>query len=172
MKQLTFLLCALFYLITPAISVAEVTTQNAAGITITFLDTGDKQSSTGQDILANAMRLKGIKYKYGGSTPETGFDCSGFVNYVYKKTANIQLPRTARGISRVGKSVSKNALAAGDLVFFNTAKRSFSHVGIYVGNGQFIHSPRTGSVVRVESMQTSYWRKRYNGAKRLAQITN
>lgn len=170
MKQFTFLLCLITYLVTPNLSAANVITKNAAGITVTFLD--DSNRSIAQEVLINAMSLEGVKYKYGGSSPETGFDCSGFVNYVYNKAANIKLPRTSRGISRVGSDVSRNALEAGDLVFFNTAKRAFSHVGIYVGDGKFIHSPRTGSFVRVESMHTSYWKNRFNGAKRLDKVAS
>lgn len=170
MKPLIFLLCITTHLLTPSICAANLTTKNAVGITIVFLE--DDAKSVSQEILSNAMSLEGIKYKYGGSTPETGFDCSGFVNYVYNKAANLKLPRTSRGISRVGKAVSKNELQAGDLVFFNTARRAFSHVGIYVGDGKFIHAPRTGSFVRVESMHTSYWKNRYNGAKRLDQATS
>lgn len=170
MKQFTFLLCLTIYLLAPSASFANITVKNAAGITITFIEDGINTVS--QEVLLNAMSLEGVKYKYGGSSPETGFDCSGFVNYVYKKAANLKLPRTSRGISRVGKTVNKDALQAGDLVFFNTTKRAYSHVGIYVGDGKFIHAPRTGSFVRVESMHTSYWKNRYNGAKRLAKVSS
>jgi len=170
MKQFTFLLCLIPCLFSPKINAANVITRNAVGIIITFLD--DSNTSIAQEVVLNAMSLKGIKYKYGGSSPETGFDCSGFVNYVYSKAANIKLPRTSRGISRLGSAVSRGALKAGDLIFFNTAKREFSHVGIYVGDGKFIHSPRTGSFVRVESMQTSYWTNRFNGAKRLDKVAS
>ncbi len=155
------------YLLTPAISTANLITKNVAGITITFLD--ETENTVAQDVLLSAMSLEGIKYKYGGSSPETGFDCSGFVNYVYHKAANVKLPRTSHGISRVGRAVTSSELQAGDLVFFNTTKKPFSHVGIYVGDGKFIHAPRTGSFVRVESMHTSYWKNRFNGAKRLDQ---
>ena len=120
-----------------------------------------------QEILINAMSLTGIKYKYGGSKPETGFDCSGFVRYVFSQAANLTLPPTARAISQIGKTVKKEELQPGDLVFFNTLKSAFSHVGIYVGDNKFIHAPRTGGEVRVENMQTGYWANRYNGAQRL-----
>lgn len=147
---------------------ANVSTKNAEGITITFLDL--IASTIAQEVLVNAMSLEGTKYKYGGASPNTGFDCSGFVNYVYNKAANLQLPRTAKGISRYGESVSKDNLAPGDLVFFNTARRAFSHVGIYIGDGNFIHAPSRGGAVRIESMQTSYWEARFDGAKRLDNI--
>jgi cell wall-associated NlpC family hydrolase len=144
---------------------ANFSTKNAEGITITFLDI--IENSIAHEVLMSAMSLEGIRYKYGGSSPETGFDCSGFVHYVYKKAANLNLPRSASGISRHGQDVNQNELAPGDLVFFNTLRKAYSHVGIYIGDGNFIHAPRQGSTVRIESMQTSYWKKRFNGAKRL-----
>jgi cell wall-associated NlpC family hydrolase len=115
------------------------------------------------------MSLQGIKYKYGGSSPETGFDCSGLVNYVFRESANVNLPRTSRAISKVGKNISRDALAPGDLVFFNTLRSPFSHVGIYVGDNNFIHAPRSGKTVRIENMDLRYWKTRFNGAKRLNQ---
>ncbi len=124
------------------------------------------------EILLNALSLTGIKYQYGGSQPETGFDCSGFVRYVFREAANITLPPTARAISQIGKAVKKDELQPGDLVFFNTLKSAFSHVGIYIGNNKFIHAPRAGGSVRVEDMQADYWTKRYNGAQRLEHETN
>ena len=147
---------------------ANISTKNAEGVTITFLDL--ITNTIAHEVLASAMSLEGIKYKYGGASPATGFDCSGFVNYVYNKAANLKLPRTAKGISRFGENVSKDELVPGDLVFFNTAKRAFSHVGIYIGDGNFIHAPSRGGVVRVESMQSGYWETRFNGAKRLDNI--
>lgn len=165
MKRFIIFTAILLNLLFPAVSGATVTTENAEGVTITFLDI--VKNKIADVLLQSAMSLEGIKYKYGGSSPETGFDCSGFVNYVYNKAANLSLPRTTRGISAVGEPVSKQELAPGDLVFFNTARRAFSHVGIYVGEGNFIHAPSRGGVVRIESMHTSYWEKRFNGAKRL-----
>jgi cell wall-associated NlpC family hydrolase len=126
-------------------------------------------SSRAREVLVNALSLTGIRYKYGGSTPETGFDCSGFVRYVFKQAASLTLPRSAIEISQLGTPVPKNELQPGDLVFFNTLKSTFSHVGIYLGNNKFIHSPSSGGKVRVENMQDSYWTKRYNGAQRIDQ---
>ena len=168
MKSISFFLCIIVGMTFTYMANANVSTKNAEGITITFLDL--IANTVAQEVLANAMSLEGIKYKYGGSSPNTGFDCSGFVNYVYNKAANLQLPRTTKGISRYGESVSKDELAPGDLVFFNTARRAFSHVGIYIGDGNFIHAPSRGGVVRIESMQTSYWEARFDGAKRLDNI--
>ncbi|MBS7327973.1 MAG: C40 family peptidase [Oxalobacter sp.] len=119
------------------------------------------------DIAMTAMSLIGTPYRYGGNSPLTGLDCSGFVKYVYKETLDTNLPRTAAEMSRVGQPVSQNDLQPGDLVFYNTMRRSNSHVGIYLGDGRFIHSPRTGQRVRINSMDESYWRGRFNGARRI-----
>lgn len=127
-------------------------------------------SDRAREILVNALSLTGVRYKYGGHSPETGFDCSGFVRYVFKQATSLSLPHNALAISRLGQSVSKNELKPGDLVFFNTLKKTFSHVGIYVGDNRFIHSPSSGGKVKIESMQSSYWATRYNGAQRLEQI--
>jgi cell wall-associated NlpC family hydrolase len=124
-----------------------------------------------QEVIMNALSLTGIKYKFGGNSPETGFDCSGFVRYVFHNAANLTLPPTARAISQLGKTVKKDELQPGDLVFFNTLKSAFSHVGIYIGDNKFIHAPSSGKVVRVENMQTGYWSSRFNGAQRLDKET-
>ena len=122
------------------------------------------------ELLTGALSLIGIKYRFGGNTPDTGFDCSGFVRYVFSQSLGIALPRSAAEISNIGKNVSRDELQPGDLVFFNTMKRAFSHVGIYMGNGKFIHSPRTGQSVQVVDMRDSYWKTRFNGARRIASI--
>jgi cell wall-associated NlpC family hydrolase len=158
----------------------EVLSENAEGITLYSAEGNPAEANLqltswqakAQEVLINALSLTGIKYKYGGSNPDTGFDCSGFVRYVFSQAANLTLPPTARAISQIGKTVKKDELQPGDLVFFNTLKSAFSHVGIYVGDNKFVHAPRTGGAVRVESMQTSYWASRYNGAQRLENDTN
>ena len=124
-------------------------------------------SEKAQEVLINALSLTGIKYRYGGKSPDSGFDCSGFVRYVFQQATNLTLPPTARAISQMGKTIAKDDLQPGDLVFFNTLKRTFSHVGIYLGNNRFIHSPSAGGVVRVDSLNTDYWAVHYNGAKRV-----
>jgi cell wall-associated NlpC family hydrolase len=115
-----------------------------------------------------AMDLVGVRYRRGGDSIETGFDCSGFTRHVFERTLGLVLPRRAEqqaGDASLGK-VERSALRPGDLVFFNTMRRAFSHVGIYVGDGKFIHSPRPGGEVRIEDMQQAYWLQRYNGARR------
>ena len=122
-----------------------------------------------QDALDQAMDLLNIPYRRGGSAPETGFDCSGFVKHVFREGLGLILPRSSRELSNTGETVQKDELKPGDLVFFNTMRRAFSHVGIYLGNNQFVHAPRTGASVRVEDIRESYWKKRYNGARRVSQ---
>lgn len=126
--------------------------------------------STVQEIMMNALSHTGIKYRYGGKSPETGFDCSGFVRYVFSEAASIALPHNARAISQVGKIISAEELQPGDLVFFNTMKSAFSHVGIYMGNNRFIHSPSSGGGVHVVDMNSAYWSKRFDGARRILGI--
>ena len=120
------------------------------------------------DMLLQAISLLGVAYRFGGSTPSTGLDCSGFIQYVFKKSLKVNLPRTAAGMAHVGRSVDKTELMPGDLVFFNTRGFSYSQVGIYLGNGKFIHSPRTGKTIEVTTLNQAYWNARYNGARRVA----
>ena len=119
------------------------------------------------ELVMYAVSLADTPYHYGGNSANSGFDCSGFVGHVYRHSLDISMPRTSREISRIGKPVSPSELSPGDLVFYNTSHASFSHVGIYVGDGKFVHSPRTGESVRTEQMQMSYWAKRYDGARRI-----
>ncbi|MCX7191424.1 MAG: C40 family peptidase [Candidatus Methylopumilus sp.] len=118
-------------------------------------------------IINKAYELTGIKYKLGGSKPETGFDCSQFVKYVFEQALNLSLPPSARSLSKIGETIRFEDLQPGDLVFFNTRKSKFSHVGIYLGNNEFIHAPRTGKTIRVENLTKNYWLKRFNGATRV-----
>jgi cell wall-associated NlpC family hydrolase len=117
--------------------------------------------------MAHAYQALGTRYRYGGSSPATGFDCSGLVTHVFEQAWGIALPRNARGQARVGKPVARIDLAPGDLIFYNTRNQPYSHVGIYLGEGRFIHAPRPGQRVRIESVESRYWKARYNGARRL-----
>ncbi len=123
------------------------------------------------NLVVNAMGFLGVPYKRGGNSAETGFDCSGFVRAMYQQTVGLLLPRRADQQAAATQSIDKKELQPGDLVFFNTMRRSFSHVGIYVGDGKFIHAPRSGAEVRVEDMSISYWARRFNGARRVAAST-
>ena len=121
-------------------------------------------------LASTALNYLGIKYRFGGNTPSQGFDCSGLVRYAAEQSLGLKLPRRSAEMARLGESVKRAELERGDLVFFNTRGQRFSHVGIYLGDGNFVHAPSTGSTVRVESMSKAYWQKRYNGARRLASM--
>jgi cell wall-associated NlpC family hydrolase len=122
----------------------------------------------GSDIALRALAHVGVRYRYGGSTPDTGFDCSGLVRWVFRDHADIQLPRASRDMSLMGSpAVDTDALVAGDLVFFRIDGRRVSHVGIYVGEGRFVHAPSRGGTVRVDRLDDRYWSRRYAGARRV-----
>jgi cell wall-associated NlpC family hydrolase len=128
----------------------------------------ERYSNTTQDVILKGLELVGIHYRFGGNTADSGLDCSGFVRLVFKDATGLVLPRSAREMSEVGEVIEdRGSLKPGDLVFFNTMRRTFSHVGIYLGDNYFLHAPKPGAEVRVESMENSYWVQRYNGARRL-----
>ena len=122
------------------------------------------------DLVLAALNFLDTPYRLGGSTAEQGFDCSGFTRHVFGLSLGLWLPRRADEQARDAglQSVARDALQPGDLVFFDTLRRTFSHVGIYIGEGKFIHAPRVGAAVRVEDMRKSYWAARYEGARRAA----
>ena len=124
-------------------------------------------SSTASDLVFTAMGFLGVPYRRGGNTAETGFDCSGFVRAMYQQTVGLILPRKAEQQAAATETIDRSELKPGDLVFFNTMRRTFSHVGIYIGEGKFIHSPKPGAEVRVESMSIAYWAQRFDGARRV-----
>ncbi len=128
----------------------------------------DRYATNVQELVVRALSFVGVNYRRGGESPETGFDCSGLVRHVFRESLGLILPRTSHDISRVGETVRREALQPGDLVFFNTLRRGFSHVGIYLGEHRFVHAPASGGEVRVEDMRQSYWTKRFNGARRIA----
>ena len=120
-------------------------------------------------LLVSAIGLVGVPYRLGGDTMENGFDCSGFTRHLFQVHLGVTLPRRSQDQASAAPFVDVPGfeLQPGDLVFFNTLQRANSHVGIYIGDGRFIHAPRTGAVVRLEPMRTSYWLQRYDGARRL-----
>lgn len=136
------------------------------GVVQAVVDVGQNVSAQASDLVFNAMANLGVPYQRGG-TGLQGFDCSGFVQAMYEKTLGLVLPHNAKAQAAVTAKIDKKDLQPGDLVFFNTLRRTFSHVGIYIGEGRFIHSPRSGGEVRIEDMRESYWAKRFNGARRV-----
>lgn len=127
----------------------------------------ERYSDSMRSLVTRSLNFLGVPYRMGGTSPLTGFDCSGFVGKVFSDALGFGLPRTAAEMSQTGEQVKINDLKPGDLVFFNTMRRAFSHVGIYLGNYQFVHAPSAGGVVRVEDMRVSYWAARYDGARRV-----
>ena len=127
----------------------------------------ERYTNAAQDVILQGLKLVGVRYRFGGNNEDSGLDCSGFVRLVFKDSIGASLPRTAREMSEVGQQIDSSQLKPGDLVFFNTMRRTFSHVGIYLGDNHFLHAPRTGAEVRVENMENSYWMQRYNGARRI-----
>ncbi|WP_338926798.1 C40 family peptidase [Mycetohabitans endofungorum] len=129
--------------------------------------------SVGQEeVSIQAMSLVGVRYRWGGNTPSSGFDCSGLVRYVLARSAAVELPRTTAEMSQRGRPIQPNEIAPGDLVFFNTSGRPHSHVGIYVGNMRFVNAPSTGGTVRIDYVTNPYWAKRFDGIRRVAPVRN
>ncbi len=137
------------------------------GLVSRLSDTIQQATDRAGDLIKNAMGSLGVPYRLGGTSADTGFDCSGFVRAMFQQTVGLVLPRTSADQAATTARIEKAELKPGDLVFFNTMRRSHSHVGIYMGDGKFIHSPRTGSHVRVENMNISYWQSRFDGARRV-----
>jgi cell wall-associated NlpC family hydrolase len=128
-------------------------------------------SDRASDLVATAMGFLGVPYKRGGNSYDQGFDCSGFVRAIYEQTVGHVLPRRAAEQAAATTPIEKSELQPGDLVFFNTLRATFSHVGIYIGDNKFIHSPRTGGVIRIEDMRIKYWNQRFDGARRVSTST-
>jgi cell wall-associated NlpC family hydrolase len=120
------------------------------------------------EAIITALTLIGTPYAPGGISPDAGFDCSGLVTYVFARSTEARLPRSTFDLARVGATVAPADLRPGDLVFYNTQQRPFSHVGIYLGESRFVHAPSSGGAVRIEDMRVGYWARRFDGARRLS----
>jgi len=119
-------------------------------------------------LVVHALGFLGVPYRLGGNNAEEGFDCSGFVQAAFRQVMGLQLPRISREQAQATAPIERSELAPGDLVFFNTLGRRYSHVGIYIGESRFVHSPRSGARIRIERMDLRYWATRFNGARRVA----
>ncbi len=124
-------------------------------------------SPAGRGLTESALQLIGVHYRRGGESPSTGLDCSGLVRYVFHDVLGRDLPHRAAELARLGAHVARNDLQPGDVILFNNLRRSISHVAIYIGDGQFIHAPAAGKKVRIESLETGYWLKRYIEGRRI-----
>jgi cell wall-associated NlpC family hydrolase len=134
-----------------------------AAVTVPLVNAIDRASG----VALQALAYLGTPYRMGGLSPQSGFDCSGLVAYAYREGAGLVVPRNTVDLSHLGEPVERSALRPGDLVFYNTQRREYSHVGIYLGEDRFIHAPASGGEVRVESLRAGYWVRRYNGARRV-----
>jgi cell wall-associated NlpC family hydrolase len=142
------------------------------GLLSRISDAGSQLQNQASDLVVGAMGFLGVPYKRGGNNADMGFDCSGFVKAMFEQTVGLVLPRSAAQQAAATQTIDRSELRPGDLVFFNTMRQAFSHVGIYVGNGKFIHSPKPGAEVRVEDMGMAYWARRFDGARRVNQAGN
>ena len=154
----------------PGLSIVT-TLENAAPSTSLATDAGDVSVQTEEaphaGLIALAMQLRNIRYRSGGRNPDSGFDCSGFVSYVFMHSLGLRLPATSAAQFVSGIKIARNEMRSGDLVFFRTSgKKRISHVGIYLDDGRFIHAPSSGKVVRIDRLDEKYWAKRFAGAKR------
>jgi len=144
----------------------------AGGVVLALLAAGapaqDRSAAAARaDVVVQALSLLGTPYRYGGASPETGFDCSGLVRHVFASVLGRELPRRSEEIGGLGVPVSRAELQPGDLVFFNTLRRAFSHVAIYIGDGRFVHAPARNGRVRIEGLDDRYWAPRFDGARRV-----
>ncbi|KLT73893.1 membrane protein [Neisseria arctica] len=130
-------------------------------------DTQSSNRSDADQLISSAMGLLGVAYRYGGTSASTGFDCSGFMQHIFRRSMQINLPRTSAEQARMGVAVSRSDLQPGDMVFFSTVGGRISHVGLYIGNNRFIHAPRTGKSIEITSMSNKYWNARYVTARRV-----
>jgi cell wall-associated NlpC family hydrolase len=170
-KSLTLLaclFCALAHAAPPAAADEMDSFLRDKGLLSQISDAGQSFGNKASELVVSAMGFLGVPYRRGGNSIETGFDCSGFVRAMYEQTVGLLLPRKADQQAAATQTIEKSELQPGDLVFFNTMRHAFSHVGIYVGDNKFIHSPKPGSAVRVDDMRASYWDKRFDGARRVA----
>lgn len=139
-----------------------------AGTAVRAQTEEERGAFVGADIALRALAHLGVPYRHGGDDPSRGFDCSGLVRYVFRNALGVELPRRSDEIGRAGRAVDRDRLQPGDLVFFNTLGRAFSHVGIYVGDGRFVHAPARRGQVRVDSLDERFWSARFDGARRFA----
>jgi cell wall-associated NlpC family hydrolase len=153
---------------TPAVAADDLGEfMNDKGLLAQISQVRNNMADKTSELVVAAMGFLGVPYQMGGNNVETGFDCSGFVKAMYEQTVGLILPRKAEQQAAATQHIDRTELQPGDLVFFNTLRRAFSHVGIYIGDGKFIHSPKPGAQVRVESMGVSYWSHRFDGARRV-----
>lgn len=148
---------------TPAVHKTAYTKPRTSSRTITL--SGIQADGAGREILMYTLGLLDLDYKFGGNNPEAGMDCSGMVDYIYRNAVGVKLPHNAAEIAYATRPVSTNQMRVGDLVFFNTLNKPYSHMGIYIGDGKFVHAPHTNSTIRVDRLDNRYFAARFEGAR-------
>ena len=151
----------------PVSLVTQATSSSPQTSAEPMVEASAPQADRLQNLLIHAISMIGVNYKYGGNSAQSGFDCSGFVRHVFAESLALDLPRSSYAMGKLGVSVKSEDLQPGDLVFYKTLNRAFSHVGIYLGEGRFVHAPSRGKSVEIVNMADGYWKKRFNGARRL-----
>lgn len=170
MKLAATCLCANFICIAPVMAAPEQGLDTDALDRLIRERTSKPVMRTGDDasdLIMNAMGLLGVAYHFGGNTPTKGLDCSGFMQYIFRRSMGITLPRNSRQMATVGDAVSRINMQPGDLVFFNPSGGGISHVGMYIGNGRMIHAPRTGKNIEITSIEQGYWARAFVTARRV-----
>lgn len=170
MKTAMVCLCACFILVPPVMAAPDEGLDNAALERLIRDKTAAPAVRTGDDasdLIMNAMGLLGVAYHFGGNSPTNGLDCSGFMQYIFRRSMGVTLPRSSRQMATVGEVVSRAALQPGDLIFFSPGGGGISHVGMYIGNGRMIHAPRTGKNIEITSIEQGYWSKAFVTARRV-----
>ncbi len=170
MKIIPVLLAALLAATTLPVLAADDAADGAAAAPVNVAATARNNGylERTRELVIHALALIGVNYKFGGNTPDDGLDCSGLVSHVFRQVAGLVLPRNSQAMSKVGNKIDRTKLQPGDLVFFDTRKHPFSHVGIYIGEQRFVHAPSPGREVEIADMHHSYWQSRYNGARRVS----
>ncbi len=174
LKRLCFVASTLIALLCSGIGLAQadeleslIRLQSAGAQTQPQYESREISRGDADSLISSAMGLLGVAYRYGGTSASTGFDCSGFMQHIFRRSMQISLPRTSAEQARMGVAVSRGELQPGDMVFFNTAGRRISHVGLYIGNNRFIHAPRTGKSIEITSLGNKYWNSKYVTARRV-----
>jgi len=165
--MLAMVLCVLAGCAAPPGKIAVPPTSTGSKVVLSQRAFDEIATARARELALHALSHIGVPYRYGGTSPESGFDCSGLVYYVYSRGAGVLLPCNTQALSAVGASVDLNELEPGDLVFFDTLRKPYSHVGIYLGDQRFIHAPTTGGQVELVDIRERYWQSRYSGARRL-----
>jgi cell wall-associated NlpC family hydrolase len=157
--------CCLAVLLTACSSAPERASESLGATPSSSLSASEAHSDKGSEVAIYALGLIDTGYRFGGKNPKAGLDCSGMVTYIFNQAAGLKLTGSAADLARKGRQIERSKLRAGDLVFFNTDHRAFSHVGIYIGDGRFVHAPATNGKVHISRLDNPYFAPRFEMAR-------